>query len=214
MPHRVHSPMSALPTTHRGWVGEDLDSRRLFFNSLPITQSRYRRFERERKDGRRPERVDVYVAEKSVSNVRASLSSSKFGWLGPDWEASPHSRGPLWQISQEGTWHQLYRGNERSLTVVWRTGARPLWTESFATLFALDRTPFRRTTSAPPRVIRLSTPVRGARDEAHALENAQRTLHAFLSDFADPLEAVGTGAWTPNETTNTNSSEVQPESRR
>jgi exosortase len=188
----VAAPVSGLPEMHLGWVSEDLESTRQFFNSLPVGRSLHRRYERPQSGDRRPERVDVYVAEKSRGHVRSSLTSSKFGWLGPDWEAVPDSQGHVWQISREGVWSLAHRGQEGALALVWQTGARARWSEALATTLAFDRVPMHK--PALPRVFRLSTPIRGALNEARALENAERTILGFLGDFAAPLEGMAARA--------------------
>jgi exosortase len=188
----VAAPVSGLPEMHRGWVSEELESTRQFFNSLPVGRSLHRRYERPQSGDRRPERVDVYVAEKSRGHVRSSLISSKFGWLGPDWEAVPDSQSHVWQISRGGVWSLAHRGQEGALALVWQTGARTGWSEAIATTLALDRVPMKK--PALPRVFRLSTPIRGALNEARSLENAERTILGFLGDFATPLEEMAAGA--------------------
>ncbi len=178
-------PIEGVSTALHGWVAADLESNRLFFNSLPIGRSLHRRYEREREGGRGVARVDVYLAQEDPRLPRASLWSSKFGWLGPGWDSESGARVALWQVSASGVWSRATRGKAESLVLVWRKGREGGLRDVLSAALGTDAV---FPSEEPARVFRLSTEIRPARSEAIALENAEKLILEFLDDFAANFE--------------------------
>ena len=184
-PERARSTSSfSFPVEGSGWSSAPLASSGMFFNTLPIGRSIHRRYALSSDPGRRPVTVDFYFARKRTSSTRLSLTSSKFGWLGPGFESVDRGAARVWQVGGEGRWYESRRGDERFMVLVWQAGEPGLVEESVLCLLALGRRP---DASRGQHVFRLAAPIGGGRTEARAEERARKAIYRFLEDFESEL---------------------------
>ncbi len=187
--HGVQSEIHSFPAARTEWRSERSDSGRAFFNTLPIATTFRRTYESRVPQRRRVDYVDLTIWSKTEGADRLSLRSSKWGWLGPDWEATSRGLEAIWQLGATGRWYESFREDERFLVLVVRLDRRSLIREVADCLLGLARRP--GAAQSDELILRFASPIPSNQLEARGVERARKTIYRFLDDFDQDLISLG-----------------------
>ncbi len=177
-----------LPLRAAGWESEALIGDLIFFGSAG--RLLHRRYQPVAAGERAAEQaVEVFAGfETSESPETSQLLSSKLAAPGPDWDVVRRGRTTLWALQRDADLCIATRrpGGEHAVVYIWRPGDHGLWRESWRSLLALEKTPFRRERAR--RVVRLVA--FAPHDGTLVLDRARQRLDGFIAAFRAQLAAL------------------------
>jgi hypothetical protein len=135
------------------------------------------------------EAVEVFLAQADLGSRLRSYLSPKAAYPGSGWIVESEKEGTI--AGRNVTERILRKGASRLLVVHWFEGSPGVWREALRGLLSLDASPVARSTV--PVVVRLSTPLQGAKPRLVDIsrERLTRIAEAFAPGMNELVSPRG-----------------------
>lgn len=180
------APLPEVPLERADWEGEPQYALGPFVGRMPASHTVLRRYESPGRAGV-PEHVELFAVRERRGDRRvARMFGPKIEMPNANWVTVRREAKQLWNLGVEGQAVEARRGDELTLSYVWRPRGRSWWREALRDAWVIEASPWRR---EPPRaVVRLRTAI--LFDGPVARDRARQALDRFLLDFRAPLSEL------------------------